>query len=184
MTIHQPTPPGSSMADKVGAVLYDDAVEVDAILIAGVAAIRARGVAVGGLVQRFGERLPNGKQSMWLDDIATGHGIRLDQPRGPGAKACTLDLDALAQASCMLRCAIEAAPALIIVNRFGRAEAEGGGMRAEIAEAICCGAAVLIAVRFSRLEHLKDFLGEPPSLVMPSPRAIVDWVDRATAIGR
>jgi hypothetical protein len=181
MTTEQSTPPGPCMAGKVGALLYDDAVAVDAVLTAAVAAIRARGVVVGGLLQRFGERLSNGKQSMWLDDIATGRRIRLDQPRGPGAKACTLDLDALAQASCMLRYTIESAPALIVVNRFGRAEVEGGGMRAEIAEAICSGAAVLIAVRSSRLDQLRDFLGESPAPVMPSPQAIADWAERVTA---
>jgi hypothetical protein len=184
MTIDQSTPPGPRMAAKVGALLYDDAIAVDAVLTTAVAAIRARGVVVGGLLQRFGERLSNGKHSMWLDDIATGQRIRLDQPRGSGAKACTLDLDALAQASCMLRYTIESAPALIIVNRFGRAEVEGGGMRAEIAEAICSGAAVLIAVRSSRLDQLRDFLGDSPSHVMPSPRAIADWAEQVTASGR
>jgi hypothetical protein len=184
MTIEQPTPPGPCIAGKVGALVYDDAVAVDTVLTTAVATIRARGVVVGGLLQRFGERLSNGKQSMWLDDIATGQRIRLDQPRGPGAKACTLDLDALAQASCMLRYTIESAPAVIIAGRFGRAEAEGGGMRAEIAEAICSGAAVLIAVRPSRLDQLRDFLGESPSHLAPSPNAIADWAERVTAIDR
>jgi hypothetical protein len=184
MTINLRIPPQSDIAAKVGVLLYDTTDEIDAMLLDAVQYVRARGIAVGGLLQRLGERLSNGKQSMWLDDIATGRTIRLDQPRGPGARACTLDTDALAQAACLLRRATEAEHGLIIVNRFGHAEANGGGMRAEIADAICSGAAVLIAVRPSRLDGLESFLGGRASLLPPSPRAITDWAERAVAIGQ
>ena len=88
-----------------------------------------------------------------------GETLRLDQPRGPGAKDCIVDPDALAQAGCLLRRAIEQRHPLIVVNRFGYAESIGGGMRAEIADAACSDAVVLIAVRVSRLEGLERFLG-------------------------
>jgi hypothetical protein len=182
MTMNPRMPSQSDIAAKVGVLLYDTTVEVDAILTDTVQCVRARGIAVGGLLQRLGERLSSGKHSMWLDDIATGRTIRLDQPRGPGARACILDTDALAQAACLLRSATEAEHELIIVNRFGHAEANGGGMRAEIADAICSGAAVVIAVRPARLDGLEDFLGGPASLLQPSPEAITDWAERAVAI--
>jgi molybdate transport system ATP-binding protein len=174
-------PSKSAVAARVGILLYDSTVEVDAILIETVQRVRGRGIAVGGLLQRLGERPPNGRHSTWLDDIATGQTIRLDQPRGPGARACTLDADALARAACLLRSAAEAGHGLIIVNRFGHAEAHGGGMRAEIAEAICSGAAVLIAVRLTRLGALEDFLGGPASVLLPSAAAIADWAECAAA---
>jgi molybdate transport system ATP-binding protein len=184
MTMNPRMPPQSDIAAKVGVLLYDTTVEVDAILTDTVQRVRARGIAVGGLLQRLGERLSNGKQSVWLDDIATGQTIRLDQPRGPGARACILDTDALAQAALLLRHATEAEHALIVVNRFGHAEANGGGMRAEIADAICSGAAVLIAVRPSRLDGLKSFLGGPALLLPPSPAALTDWAEQAVAIAQ
>jgi hypothetical protein len=181
MTMNPRVPPQSDIAAKVGVVLYDTTVEVDAILIDTVQRVRGRGIAVGGLLQRLGERLSNGKPSMWLDDIATGRTIRIDQPRGPGATACILDTDALTQASLLLRRATESEHALIVVNRFGHAEANGGGMRAEIAEAICSGAAVLIAVRPARLDGLESFLGGPASLLPPSPDALADWAEHTAA---
>jgi hypothetical protein len=184
MTTNLRMPSRSDIAAKVGVLLHDSTVEVDAILTETVRRARARGIAVGGLLQRLGERLSNGKQSMWLDDIATGRTIRIDQPRGPGARACILDTDALAQASLLLRHATEGEHSLIIVNRFGHAEANGGGMRAEIADAICSGAAVLIAVRPSRLDGLENFLGGPASLLPPSTVALTNWAERAIAIPR
>ena len=167
---------------KVGVLLYDTTVEVDTILAETVERLGDHRLTVGGLLQRFGERLPNGKRTMLVDDIATGRTIRLDQPRGPGAIACMLDPDALAEAACLLRRTVEAQPDVIVVSRFGNAEADGGGMRAEIADAICSGAVVLIAVRFSLLSDLEGFLGGPATVLLPSAKAIADWVDHAASV--
>ena len=177
MISNPPISTRSDLAAKVGVLLYDKTVAVDAILADAVLRVRARGIAVGGLLQRSGGLLPNGQPSLWLDDIGTGETIRLDQPRGPGAMDCILDPDALARGACLLRRATEAGHRLIVVNRFGHTETEGGGMRAEIAEAICSRAAVLIPVRFSRLSDLEGFLGGSAEVLVPSPAAIADWVE-------
>jgi hypothetical protein len=160
---------------QVGVLLYDASIDVDTILAEAVAKIHARDIAVGGLLQYFGERLPNGKRSMWVEDIGSGALIRLDRPRGPGAVACLLDPDALAQAACMMQRAVDSRPDLLVVSRFGNAEADGRGMRAEFAEAICSGAAVLVAVKFSLLNDLEGFLGAPAHLLLPSADAITTW---------
>jgi len=174
MDLPQTTPAAPEPTTKVGVLLYD-AIEVDETLAATVALVRAKGIRVAGLLQRFGATLPNGKRSMWLEDIATGRSIRLDQPRGPGATACVLDPDALAQGACLLQQAVASGADLVIVSRFGNAEADGSGLRAEIAEAICSGAAVVIPVRVSMLNDLEGFLGGPARLLLPSPVAIADW---------
>jgi hypothetical protein len=158
------------------AVVYDETLDVDAVFAEAVTTLRRQDVVVAGLLQRFGERLSNGKRSMWLDNIATGAVIRLDRPRGPGATACVLDPDALARAACVLRRAVESEPDLIVANRFGHAEAEGRGTRTEIADAICSGALVLTAVRYTLLPDLEGFLGSPPHLLLPSAASIVSWV--------
>jgi hypothetical protein len=171
-------PARSDIATKVGVLPYDRGLPVDAILAEAVQRIRVRGIAVGGLLQRAGERLSNGRFSIWLDDLGTGETLRLDQPRGPGAKDCIVDPDALARAACLLQRAAETSYRLIVVNRFGYAEGEGGGMRAEIADAICSGAVVLIAVRVSRLDAFERFLGAPAMVLPPSSGAIADWVEQ------
>ena len=87
MTTRLNMPSEPKVAARVGVLLYDTSVEVDAILSSAVEHLRARGVTVGGLLQRFGEQLPNGKYRMWVDDITTGQSIRLDDPRGRSAPA-------------------------------------------------------------------------------------------------
>jgi hypothetical protein len=170
-----------SFLPRVGVLLYDGSVEVDPVLAAGVALVRARGIRVGGQLQHFGERLPNGKRSMWLEDIATGAMIRLDRPRGRGAVACMLDPDALAQAAYALQRSIAGGVDLLVINRFGNAEADGRGTRAEFADAICAGAAVLVAVRYNLLDDLEGFLGGTPKLLLPAPDAVLDWALAAVA---
>jgi hypothetical protein len=177
MNLLMTTQPAPDPAAKVGVLLYNTSLEVDAILAASIDLIRAQGVVVAGLLQRFGERLPNGKRSMWVTDIATGQALRLDRPRGPGAVACMVDPDVLTQCACLLQGAITSGADLIIVSRFGNAEADGSGIRAEIAEAICSGAAVLIPVRYSMLNDVEGFLGGPATLLLPSRVAIADWAE-------
>jgi molybdate transport system ATP-binding protein len=179
MDLPQTTQPAPDLVAKVGVLLYDSTLEVDDLLAAAIALIRAKGMTVAGLLQRLGGRLPNGKRSMWLEDIATGRLIRLDEPRGSGATACILDPDALAQGACLLQQAVMSGADLIVVSRFGSAEAEGSGLRAEIAEAICSGAAVVIPVRLSTLPDLEGFLGGPGRMLLPSPAAIAAWAEDA-----
>ncbi len=169
-------------ARRVGVVSYDDSAGLDAILSAAVDRARAQGLSVAGLVQRFGERTPGGKQTMWVEDLLTGQIIRLDQPRGPGAIACTFDTDALARAAFLLRTAADSGADVIVVSRFGSAEAEGRGLRQEIADAVCSGAAVLIPVRVSLLPALEIFLGGPATLLSASASAIADWAATMTSV--
>jgi hypothetical protein len=177
MNFMMTTYPAPDPAAKVGVLMYDTTLEVGDILAEAIKLIRAQGITVAGLIQHFGDRLPNGKRSMWVEDVATGQSIRLDQPRGPGAVACMLDPDALMRCACLLQNAVNSGADLIAVNRFGNAEADGSGLRAEIAEAICSDAAVLVPVRYSLLNDLEGFLGGPASLLLPSPVAIADWAE-------
>lgn len=165
----------SSAAARVGVLIYDATLDVDAIFQGVVDNLRAQGRRVGGLMQRFGERQPSGKRSMFLRDVASGRELRIDAPRGPGAVACVLDPDALAEAACLLRLATEDRADLLLVNRFGAAEVDGQGMRAELAEAICSGAPVLVAVRGNLLAALERFLGTPAHVLPPSIAAVTAW---------
>ena len=114
---------------------------------------------------------------MWVEDIASGQVIRLDQPRGPGAIACTFDTGALARAAWLLQTAAGSGAELLVVNRFGSVEAGGRGLRQEIADAICSGLAVLIPVRVSLLPALEAFLGGPATSLPASAAAIEAWAE-------
>jgi len=168
-------------------VVYDGSLDVDAVLAVAVESLRSQGVRVAGLLQRFGDVLPGGKRSMYVEDLSSGELIRLDLPRGPGASGCTLDPDGLARAASALRQAVRARPDLLMVNRFGKQEAEGHGLRAELAEAVCNRLPTVVAVPQSLTAEWEKFIGAPGHLIPPSASEIVNWFSRrsrpADAIG-
>jgi hypothetical protein len=158
------------------AVLFcDDSASLFGVLTEAVAGLQRRGIAVGGLLQRRGAPAANGKDSLWLDDIQTGASLRLDEDRGTGAASCVVDTAVLAQGAAMLRRALDAGARVAIVNRFGSFEAQGGGLRAELADALCLGVAVLIPLRRSRLPDLELFLGGSPAVLPHDADAIAAW---------
>lgn len=156
-------------------VVYDGRLDIDAVLSACVDWLRSNGVRVAGLLQRFGAPLPGGKRSMYVEDLSSGERIRLDLPRGPEASGCALDPDGLNRAACALSGAIAQRPDVLMVNRFGKQEAEGHGMRAELAEAVSSGLPTVVAVHQSLLGEWEKFLGEPGHLLQPEPTEIVNW---------
>jgi hypothetical protein len=161
---------------RVAAYCYDATDRAERTLARAIGCVRESGVSVGGLLQRAGDRLPNGKRQLWLEDIASGESVRLDEFRGAGSVACVLNTQALAQGAVQLRAAIDARPDLVMISRFGSVEAAGGGLRAEIAEAVCSGARVVIPVRAAFLGALTDFLGFCPVVLADDAEAIVGWV--------
>jgi Protein of unknown function (DUF2478) len=171
----------SGLTRRMGVLVYDPPTDAGQVLNPAIDLLRQRGVPVGGVAQRIGAREPGRRASLWIDQVETGRTLRLDRPRGPGSRACVLDPDALAEAAMWLRQTIEQRPAVIAVNRFGHTEAEGDGMRAEIAEAALSGAVVLIAVRRSLLPDLEGFLGGSPTLLPADATAIADWAEHTAA---
>ncbi|HET6605075.1 MAG TPA: DUF2478 domain-containing protein [Rhodopila sp.] len=167
------------LTSRIGVMVYEPPTDAGRVFNPAIDLLHRRGVPVGGVAQRSGAPDAGRRPSLWIDHIETGRTRRLDRPRGPGSRACILDPDALAEAAVWLRQTIEQRPAVIAVNRFGHTEAEGEGMRAEIAEAVCSGSVVLIAVRRALLADLEGFLGEPPTLLPPDAAAIADWAQRA-----
>jgi hypothetical protein len=84
---------------------------------------------------------------------------------------CILDTDALARAAVAFRRAA-------LASRFGKEEAAGGGMRAELAEALMSGIPVLVPVRRALLPAWRAFLGEPADELPPTTNAILHWAGR------
>jgi len=169
----------------VGAIVFADGVDVDAVLAEVVGRLRGAGLVVAGLAQRFGSRGCDGKRAMWLDDLTSGEAYRIDQPLGPGASGCVLDEAALLGAAVVLRRVAEGAADVVVVNRFGKAEAAGRGLRDEIAAIVLVGTPVLIAGREDMKEAWEAFIGEGGASLESEVGAIVEWVlGEAMAVGR
>lgn len=81
-------------------------------------------------------------------DIQTNSRIPLLRPTDYelNNKLCSLDVSQLAEATGVLRCALEAKPDIVIVERFGKAESDGGGLVDELLLLMASGIPTLVSV--------------------------------------
>jgi hypothetical protein len=68
---------------------------------------------------------------------------------------------------------------LILISRFGRAEAEGNGLLACFTTALCAGIPVLTAVREPHLTRWRDFHGGLGVELPPRREAVLEWCQSA-----
>lgn len=159
---------------NLGAVIYGPGEDANSLLASFAARLQAQGRRLGGVVQHnnnaCGPAAP-----MALTDLLTGHSISICQNLGPESFSCKLDLAGLANAAYAVRQAIDANVDLVVVNKFGKSEAEGRGMRVEIAEAIVAGLPVLTAVSLRLYDAWQAFTSGFGTTLLCDEAIVDDW---------
>ncbi len=155
--------------------------KIDDLLYARAEDLAGRGVRVAGAVQR---NLPDEADiscDMDLKILTGTRTIRISQSLGVHASGCRLDPQALEEAVGEVEASLNAPkpPDLLIVNKFGRQEAEGRGFRTAISAALVRDIPTLIGVRDGYLADLENWAGGMAHAV--SVDQINDWCKRATA---
>ncbi|MBB2157398.1 DUF2478 domain-containing protein [Gluconacetobacter diazotrophicus] len=168
---------------SIATLLHDSPQATETRLSDAVAVLRSWGMPVGGFVQRRGPLRPDGRHEMYVEDLRDGGRIRLDRYRGPGAVACTLDMEAMAVLSMTLRAHIRARPDILFVNRFGVREAEGGGLREDIAQAVCENIPIVVVVGAAHLQAWRRFIGQDAHVLPSTTRSLLDWARRQVPMG-
>ena len=108
-------------------------------------------------------------------DLMSGETLPIMQDLGAQATGCRVDPSAIAVAARLLERALEAKPDLLVVNRFGRLEAEGGGMLAEIGRAFTDGVPLIICVPKRYLGAWDAFACGLDAKLKPTLAAIDGW---------
>ena len=155
-------------------------------LIAAVAdALAFRGLSLAGAVQLNVEHDPDRHCHMDLRILGQDETFRISEDRGPHARGCRLDPQGLAISVRRVEESLERqAPALLIVNKFGKEEAEGGGFREVIGTALLAGIPVLTAVSE---RNLPAFLRFAEGLAVEVPAEfdrVVTWCLEAEGSAR
>ena len=117
---------------RIAAIVHDHSGEPDALLAAFAARQLAAGIRVRGLVHLPHEPTANGKRMALMDVTDPGSRYPISQALGPASCGCNLDPGGIAEASVVLRRALQEPAELAIANRFGTLESEGGGMGDEL----------------------------------------------------
>jgi hypothetical protein len=75
-------------------------------------------------------------------------------------------------------------PDLLILNRFGKGEAEGRGFRDVMSQALLAGIPVLTAVRETYAAEWQEFSGDMGYDLEPEFAAVMGWVDMVSGDGK
>lgn len=142
------------------AIVYDDGAVV-AELAARIAADWARqGLKACGLVERQIPRPGRRRCDMLVTELASGTEIAISHDRGALARGCVLDPDGLLRAAELTREALAQGAERAMFNKFGKTEAEGGGLREAIADAIDRGVPTIVFVPRRNIAEWREFAGE------------------------
>lgn len=128
------------------AAVYRDGRAFETLLQATVAALRADGLRLGGLIQHSIPNPHRRKCDMLLEDLDSGERYPISEDRGALASGCVLDTDRLLTAAIAAESGLSATTELLVLSKFGKAETEGGGTRTLIARALDLGVPILIGV--------------------------------------
>ncbi len=161
----------------VAALVYADGIYPDRVIARAIEPLRERGVALAGALQLESTGLPGRHPcDIVLQDLSTGEITAIAEHRGPEARGCRLDVGLLTDLAEAVASSLRLEkPRLLVVNKFGKIEADGGGLRSAIADAVSKGIPVLVGVPARNLDRWRAFAG-PLAVELPADSsAIAGW---------
>ncbi len=138
---------------------YASGSRVDGVLLDICGHLVSQGFALAGMVQIGKTRAGRSRCDMILEDLGSGEQVEISEDRGPLARGCMLAVAQLVYALELATRSLDENCDLLVVNKFGKTEAEGGGFRPLIVEALTRNIPVLIAVPATNLESWRHFAG-------------------------
>ncbi len=160
---------------KIGYIVNRGSIGTDPVITGAAERLLAMGHNVAGLVQSNTERDDGCRCDMDVKVLPGGEVFRISQDRGPGARGCRLDPSMLEAGVALVDSALQDAPDILILNKFGKHEAEGRGFRQTIAEALAREIPVLLGVNPLNLEAFLRFAGEMAEEVGPQASTVGAW---------
>lgn len=144
-------------------------------------ALRAEGIVVAGYLQRNLSQQAGLISDTVLEDIETGEQFGIMQALGASATSCRLDTGALADLAARTLVRLERPADILILNRFGKAEAEGHGLRAALEMAIDRDIPVMTLVEPAYLQAWRDYVGDMAASLAPATADALAWYHSLTS---
>jgi hypothetical protein len=160
---------------RLAAIAYEAGFPIDEFLGRVADLLRAEHIRLGGALQENAPGDDGRCSAMTLVDLASRGRFRISQDLGSQAEGCRLDAQGIAEFVALLDRAPDQDAELMVLNRFGRAEAEGGGLRSAFARAMEAGIPVLTAVRAPYTEAWSQFHGRLATDLTAEIDAVLAW---------
>ena len=153
--------------------------DTDPLLARLVSRLAAKGLRLAGTVQINTARDRSGPCDMDVKVLPDGPVIRISQDLGPAARGCRLDPAALETAVGLTEARLGDGVHALIVNKFGKHEAEGRGFRGTIAETLGRGLPVLVGLNGLNQDAFHAFTGGEAIELPPEVDALENWLRAA-----
>jgi hypothetical protein len=163
----------------IAALVYADGVYPDQVIGRAIEPLRERGIPLAGAIQREpADRPGHHPCDLLLENLSNGEITAIAEYRGKEARGCRLDVGILTDIAEAVSTSLHAdEPRLLVVNKFGKIEADGGGLREAIADALHLGIPVLVGVPMRNLDHWRVFAGSF-SVELPADAGVIaDWLE-------
>ncbi|MBT8153761.1 DUF2478 domain-containing protein [Epibacterium ulvae] len=150
----------------------------DKLLSALADRLQELGIRTAGIVQINEEICDTELCDMDVKVLPDGAHIRISQSLGHESRGCRLDPEALERAVALVQESLkqEPAPQILLVNKFGKHEANGRGMRVVFAEALERGIPVVSGVNKMNVDAFHDFSGGIAEAAPLDVDGLVNWV--------
>lgn len=144
-------------------------------------AVITRGYRLAGTVQINTERADAGPCDMDVQVLPDGPVIRISQSLGGASKGCRLDPDGLEKAVGLVEAGLARGADCLLVNKFGKHEAEGRGFRSVIASAFEMDIPVLVGLNELNRQAFLEFSAGLATELTPDITSLEAWVTSSIA---
>lgn len=144
----------------ITAIVYADGAAFESFLEAATEAMAEDGVRLAGLIHQSRPAAARRKCDLYVKDLATGEIRGISDDRGPEARGCMLNTDSLLRAGETARRGLSPESDLLVLCKFGKTEAAGGGLRSLVSAALDLSVPVLIGVPAVNLDAFRAFAGD------------------------
>ncbi len=155
--------------------------DTDLILARLAGELEARGLRCCGTVQINTERADTHLCDMDVMILPKGPVLRISQNLGANARGCRLDPAALEDAVGLVEQGLTQQTDLLIINKFGKHEADGRGFRDIIATGLAMDIPVLVGLNVMNKPAFEAFAGDLAVQLEPTQEALLAWVQSVTA---
>lgn len=150
--------------------------DTDLLLAALAERLKSQGLRAAGIVQFNSERAKSGPCDMDVKVLPDGPVIRISQDLGAEAKGCRLDTAGLEAAVGHVEAGMSAGADVLIVNKFGKHEAEGRGFRTVIGAALANDIPTVIGVNQLNFDAFLDFTGGLAEHLPADATVLESWI--------
>ena len=161
---------------KIACTIAPGRGDTDLVLYSAAQRLQAQGYQVRGTVQINTRKEECCPCDMDIKVLPDGPLLRISQNLGQGSRGCRLDPDVLEQAVVMVGNSLQARADCLIINKFGKQEAEGHGFRDVIANALGLGIPVLVGLNQLNQDAFDEFSGGLAEILPPDTGKLEQWL--------